>query len=85
MFDSDIYRLLCRRQANYHFSAGCFARGPRQEVFRKHLSMAELIRSRLQSISRAKRQPGRDPLARVEGLIQNGRLSQGIGGALYGE
>jgi plasmid stability protein len=55
----------------------------RQEAFRSHRSMADLIRSRLQSASRPARRSPRDPLARVEGSISNGRLSQGIDEAVY--
>jgi hypothetical protein len=56
----------------------------RQEAFRVRVSMAELIRIRLESKSPA-RKPQRDPLAEVEGTVSNGKLSQSIDEALYGD
>ncbi len=57
----------------------------RQEAFRSRVSIAQLIRLRLQR--RRPREgpvPRRDPLAEVEGIGQDGTLSQGIDEALYG-
>ena len=52
-----------------------------QDAFRSRVSMAELIRSRLR-----RKPPVRaaDPLAKVEGIVHNGKLSEGIDEALYG-
>jgi len=57
----------------------------RQEAFRTRVSMAELIRLRLESGTRKEGKPGRDPLAKVEGALRHGRLSQDIDEALYGD
>jgi hypothetical protein len=59
----------------------------RQEAFRARVSMAELIRSRLErSIRRRKlRFSGSDPLAEVEGIVHDGKLSAGNDEALYGD
>jgi hypothetical protein len=59
----------------------------REEAFRARTSMAELIRARLA------RTPGRskrrrieaDPLAEVEGIVHDGKLSRRIDEALYGD
>ncbi|HVP49099.1 MAG TPA: hypothetical protein VMT32_21045 [Bryobacteraceae bacterium] len=58
----------------------------REEAFRHRISMAELIRSRLEPTSRRRKQRGRysDPLAQVEGIVRDGKLSAGIDEALYG-
>ena len=58
----------------------------RQEAFHSRVSMAQLIRSRLDRGSRPRKSTrrGRDPLAEVEGIIRDGRLSSGIDEALYG-
>lgn len=56
----------------------------RQEAFRTRISMAELIRKRLESRKPAGK-PRRDPLARVEGSVRHGKLSQDIDEALYGD
>jgi hypothetical protein len=54
------------------------------EAFASRVSMAQLIRSRLESRAlRARRAKTRDPLAAVEGIIRDGRLSEGIDEALY--
>lgn len=54
----------------------------RQEAFRSKVSMAQLIRSRL----RQRKSPHSrlDSLAEVEGIIHDGKLSQGVDEALYG-
>jgi hypothetical protein len=58
----------------------------RQEAFRSRVSMAELIRSRLERTNRRrKRLSSADPLAEVEGIIHDGKLSAGIDEALYGD
>jgi hypothetical protein len=55
----------------------------RQEAFRSRVSVAELIRSRLE---RSKpRFSGSDPLAEVEGFVHDGKLSAGTDKALYGD
>ena len=58
----------------------------RDEAFRSRISMAALIRSRLERRSRRRKSNSgeQDPLARVEGIIRDGKLSQGIDEALYG-
>jgi len=59
----------------------------RQEAFRSRISMAELIRSRLERTNprRKLRFSGSDPLAEVEGIVHDGKLSAGIDEALYGD
>ena len=58
----------------------------REEAFRSRISMAELIRSRLERKSRRRKdkKAHQDLLAEVEGMFRDGRLSQGIDEALYG-
>jgi hypothetical protein len=58
-----------------------------QEAIRNGISLAELIRRRLEPRNRGKRQnrPVRDPLDEVVGTISSGRLSEGIDEELYGE
>ena len=57
----------------------------REEAFRRRISMAQLIRSRLEPTNRRKRRGGNsDPLAQVEGIVRDGKLSAGIDEALYG-
>ena len=58
----------------------------RQEAFRKRVSMAQLIRSRLTGhLSRDKRRGrGEDPLLKVAGIGLDGKLAEGIDEALYG-
>lgn len=46
--------------------------------------MAELIRVRLE-LGRPAAKTRRDPLANAEGAVKNGRLSQNIDEALYGD
>ncbi len=56
----------------------------RREAFHAHVSMAELIRARLERpVQRRRSRP--DPLARVEGIVRDGTLSQGSDEALYGD
>jgi hypothetical protein len=59
----------------------------RVEAFRERVSMAELIRSRLQgSMGPPKKNPlGRDPILSVAGACSGPILSEGIDQALYGE
>jgi hypothetical protein len=59
----------------------------RQEAFHSRISMAELIRSRLERTNRGRKRrlSGSDPLAEVEGIVQDGALSAGIDEALYGD
>jgi hypothetical protein len=56
----------------------------RHEAFEARVSMAHLIRSRLErrSGSRRKHQET-DPLAKVEGIVRDGALSRNIDEALY--
>ena len=60
----------------------------RQEAFRKRLSMAALIRSRLErgksASGRRRRRVLEDPLLAVSGIGHDGKLTQGIDEALYG-
>ena len=56
----------------------------RREAFSSRVSMAELIRSRLER--RGSRRPAAghaDPLAAIEGIVSDGRLSEGLDEALY--
>ena len=55
----------------------------RQEAFRARVSMAELIRSKLQTQPRA-RSPKADPLLELAGLGSDGRLTAAIDEELYG-
>jgi hypothetical protein len=56
----------------------------RNEAFAARVSMAQLIRSRLERGSRRPRAAGNpDPLAKVEGIVRDGHLSDGIDEALY--
>ena len=58
----------------------------RQEAFEARVSMAQIIRTRLESGIRSRRSRRTlDPLAKVEGIIRDGHLSEGIDEALYGE
>ena len=58
----------------------------RREAFRKRVSMAQLIRLRLEQETghRRRRAPKLDPLREVEGIGSDGRLAEGIDEALYG-
>jgi hypothetical protein len=55
----------------------------RREAFASRVSMAQLIRNRLEHSGRPRSARIKDPLARVEGIIQDGHLSEGIDEALY--
>ena len=57
----------------------------RQEAFRTRVSMAEIIRMRLELGARPRDKARRDPLAKAEGVVRHGRLSQNIDEALYGD
>jgi hypothetical protein len=57
----------------------------RREAFHERVSMAELIRARLERPVSRRRHAMLDPLARVEGIVRDGSLSQGIDEALYGD
>jgi hypothetical protein len=57
----------------------------RQEAFRTRVTMAEIIRLRLELGARQPAKPHRDPLAKAEGSVRHGRLSQDIDEALYGD
>lgn len=56
----------------------------RREAFAERVSMAELIRARIDRPA-ARRRTAVDPLSRVEGIVRDGSLSQGIDDALYGD
>jgi hypothetical protein len=47
--------------------------------------MAEIIRMRLELGAREPDKPRGDPLAKAEGAVRHGRLSQDIDEALYGD
>jgi hypothetical protein len=47
--------------------------------------MAEIIRLRLELGARQPDKPRGDPLAKAEGAVRHGRLSQDIDEALYGD
>ena len=53
----------------------------RQEAFHKRVSMAELIRLRLEPQRKPRK---RDPLSEAEGIFRDGGLSKNIDGELYG-
>ena len=56
----------------------------RREAFSSRVRMAELIRRRLER--RGPRRPStarKDPLAEVEGIVSDGRLSQDLDEAIY--
>ena len=57
----------------------------RDEAFHARISMAELIRSRLKEPTQRRKKPRRkeDVLAKLEGIIQDGTLTQGIDEDLY--
>jgi hypothetical protein len=58
----------------------------RQEAFRARVSMAELIRSRLQGGRTGRRRrvnPLRDPILEVAGIISDGTLNQNLDEELY--
>ena len=55
----------------------------RNEAFAARVSMADLIRRRLEAAKPRRMRPRRDPLAAVEGIIQDGHLSENIDDALY--
>ncbi len=58
----------------------------REEAFRRRLSMAELIRSKLQKrgSARGRTKSKVDPLLEVTGIGNDGELTVGIDEALYG-
>ena len=56
----------------------------RREAFSSRVSMAELIRQRLERRGPRRRAAGgADPLAAVEGIVRDGRLSQDLDEAIY--
>jgi hypothetical protein len=56
----------------------------RREAFSARVSMAELIRNRLEKKGPRRRLTGRtDPLAAVEGIVRDGRLSEGLDEDIY--
>ena len=55
----------------------------RCEAFTSRLSMAQLIRTRLEHSGRRPRRGKKDALAKVEGMVRDGRLSGNIDAALY--
>ena len=58
----------------------------RSEAFASRVSMAQLIRDRLNRGDSRRRPAGNsDPLTRVEGIVKDGSLSQGIDEALYSD
>lgn len=57
----------------------------RQEAFGARVSMAALIRSKLQAKASARpRRPQTDPLLEVAGLVSDGHLTTAIDEELYG-
>ena len=58
----------------------------REEAFRRRLSMAELIRSKLRKrgSARGRTKSNVDPLLEVTGIGNDGELTVGIDEALYG-
>ena len=58
----------------------------RQEAFRSRVSMAQLIRSRLEQPGSARKKPSRraDPLLKVAGICRGPLLSKRIDEEIYG-
>ena len=57
----------------------------REDAFRANVSMAELIRAKLQeSAPRGRREASPDPILKVAGLCRGPVISEGIDDALYG-
>jgi hypothetical protein len=65
------------------FLADALHESLRLDAFRARVSMAEIIRKRLELGARAEGKPARDPLAKAEGAVRHGRLSQNIDESLY--
>ena len=55
----------------------------RREAFAERTSIARLIRARLEQSTPNRRTRSRDPLSKIEGIVQNGRLTEGIDEAIY--
>jgi hypothetical protein len=55
----------------------------RSEAFARRVSMAQLIRTRLEPRSQRSRRARKDPLAKVEGIVRDGYLSERIDEELY--
>ena len=55
----------------------------RREAFSSRVSMAELIRRRLERRGPRRPAASSDPLAQVEGIVSDGRLSQDLDEAIY--
>jgi hypothetical protein len=55
----------------------------RQEAFAARVSMAQVIRRRLESGGRRRKSACADPLAKVEGIVSDGHLTEAIDESLY--
>jgi hypothetical protein len=55
----------------------------RGEAFASRVSMAQLIRTRLEPGKQRGRRGRKDPLAQVEGIVRDGHLSERIDEQLY--
>ena len=55
----------------------------RQEAFRKRVSLAELIRTKVQPRKRAGRLE--NPMAKVVGIVRDGTLTKNLDAELYGD
>ena len=55
----------------------------RREAFAARIGTLRLIRLRLEKGTAHRRTRGGDPLSKVEGVVQDGRLTEGIEEALY--
>jgi len=57
----------------------------RKEAFRRRVSMAEVIRARIEGRSARRKRAAskRDPLAAAIGIIRNGTLTRGLDEELY--
>ena len=55
----------------------------RGEAFASRVSMAQLIRTRLEPGKQRGRRARKDPLAQVEGIVRDGHLSERIDEQLY--
>ncbi len=55
----------------------------RREAFTERVSMAQLIRRRLERSGQRRKTACADPLAEVEGIVSDGHLTEAIDESLY--
>ena len=78
-----IYMLLCGVKRTTVFLPDELHERLRQEAFTTRVSMAQLIRRRLESGERRRKSARADPLAKVEGIVSDGHLTEAIDESLY--